>query len=43
MSGIRTIIKTKLRMEREAFNLKITILKNLKDGIDTLSLADKSL
>jgi len=30
-------------MEREAFNLKITILKNLKDGIDTLSMADKSL
>ena len=30
-------------MEREAFNLKITILKNLKDGIDTLSLAEKSL
>jgi len=30
-------------MERKAFNLEITILKNLKDGIDTLLLADKSL
>ena len=30
-------------MEREAFNLEFTILKNLKDGIDTLLLADKSL
>ena len=30
-------------MEWEAFNLEITILKNLKDGIDILFLADKSL
>ena len=43
MSAIRTIIKTRLRMEREAFNLEIIILKNLKDGIDTLLLADRSL
>ena len=30
-------------MERKALNLEITILKNLKDGFDTLLLADKSL
>ena len=30
-------------MEQKACNLETIILKNLKDGIDTLLLADKSL